>query len=61
VVAPAILGEGNCLLGFGDVARARSDRDGARDFYEQALGLYRKIGARNNEALCLRRLASLGD
>ena len=54
-----LIGEGNCILGFGDIARARSDHEEARAHDEEALALYRKAGQTQNEALCLDRLKSL--
>jgi hypothetical protein len=38
-----VLGEANCIQGLGDIARERSDHDGARERYEAALGLYARI------------------
>ena len=53
-----VLGEANCIKSLGDIAFRRSDNDVARDQYEAALPLYRKIGVVLGEANCIK---SLGD
>jgi tetratricopeptide (TPR) repeat protein len=52
------LGEADCIRGLGDIAFARSDHEAARTSYDQALPLYRQIGAILGEANCI---WSLGD
>jgi hypothetical protein len=38
-----ILGQANCIRSLGDIAKARSDYEGARQRFEEALGLYEQI------------------
>ena len=51
-------GEANCIGGLGDIALARSEREEARNRYETALPLYKKVGDVLGEANCI---GSLGD
>ncbi|MDZ7377473.1 MAG: tetratricopeptide repeat protein, partial [candidate division KSB1 bacterium] len=54
----AQLGEANCLSSLGDLSFLMSDHEAARGYWEQALPLYRRLGAQLGEANCL---SSLGD
>ncbi len=50
--------EAKCAESLGDIALERSDHDQARERYEEALPLYRRVGDVLGEANCIR---SLGD
>ncbi len=54
-----LLGEANCIKGLGDIARVRSDHDGAQARYEEARQLYRQVGDPLGEASCIRRLGDI--
>ncbi len=49
----------NALFWRGVLALARSDHDGARERYEEALPLYRRVGAVLGEANCIQSLGDL--
>jgi tetratricopeptide (TPR) repeat protein len=54
-----VLGEANCIKRLSDIALARSDHEGARELYEQALPLYRRVGDVLGEANCIDRLGDI--
>ena len=54
-----VLGEAKCVKAFGDVALARTDHDGARRAYREALTLHRKAGDALGEANCILRLGDI--
>jgi tetratricopeptide (TPR) repeat protein len=56
--AGSVLLEARCFSARANLALARSDHDGARSRYEEALPLYRRVGSVLGEANCTR---SLGD
>jgi tetratricopeptide (TPR) repeat protein len=53
-----VQGEADCIQCFGNMALARSDHDGAKAAYEQALPLYQHLGDLRGETNCIE---SLGD
>jgi len=57
----ARLGEANCQLGLGDVAKGEKSWDQAGQFYQTALAAYRGIGIPLNIGLALRRLGSIAE
>ena len=48
-----------CRFRLGDIALARSDHEGARTRYEEALPLYRGVGDIRGEANCIARLGDI--
>ena len=54
-----LIGEANCVKGLGDIARARSDHDGAQARYEAALPLYHQVGDSLGEANCILSLGEI--
>jgi hypothetical protein len=53
----SILGEANCIRRLGDIAQARPDHEGARQRFEEALGLYEQIQETYSIGWIHRRLA----
>jgi tetratricopeptide (TPR) repeat protein len=53
-----VLGEAGCILSLGQIALDRSDHEGAKKEYEQAISLYRQVGDVRGENNCI---LSLGE
>jgi tetratricopeptide (TPR) repeat protein len=51
--------EANCIYSLGDIALYRSDHEGARGRYKEALPLFRKVGDGGGEANCIQRLGDI--
>lgn len=54
-----MLGEANCIKSLGDIALRRSDQEGARARYQEALPLYERIREPYSIGMTHRRLARL--
>jgi tetratricopeptide (TPR) repeat protein len=55
------LGEANCILGTGNVARSEEDWSAAEHLFRSALTTYREIGMPYNTGLALQRLGSISE
>lgn len=58
-IAGDVLGEANCIQGLGDIALARTDHEGARKAYEEAMPLYRAAADFGGQAKCISRLGDI--
>jgi tetratricopeptide (TPR) repeat protein len=56
-----VRGQANCIQNFGDIALSRSDREGARQRFEESLPLYQKVGDVLGEANCIQRLGNIDE